>query len=259
MSDFPVGLTFASAEAVPETINVLLYGAPKAGKSTAAATAPGPIMWVNLEGGGALGYARKTAAERGAEIHEVRVEHNDALAPILRAVLTHVQTGQEPKVRTVVIDTLGKVRDHLARNIGGSQPEIRHWGEVARIVEGLVKELRDAPVNCVLLAHEDIRDDEGAGRIVDPLIGGKTTAKVAGEVDVIAYCGRVEDESGVRYMGQLVEGRGRRAGDRSGGLGVTRELDLSEWLDAYREALSPPAEDEREAVLFGAQAAAEPA
>lgn len=253
MSDLGHPLTFATAAEAPETLNILLYGPPKAGKSTAAATAPGPILWVNLEGGNALSYPRKVATERGTEIHEVRVEHHDRLGPILRSVLTHVQTGTEPRVKTVVIDTMGKVRDHLARNVGGNDPKIHHWKEVARIIEGLVKELRDAPVNSVLLAHEDIQDDAETGRIVEPLIGGKTTAKVAGEVDVIAYCGRLEDESGVRYMGQLVEGKGRRAGERSGGaLGTTRELDLTEWLATYRGALTPD-RDEREQVLFGEQ------
>jgi len=38
----------------PETMNCLLYGSPGAGKTTGAATAPGPIVWVNLDGSNAL-------------------------------------------------------------------------------------------------------------------------------------------------------------------------------------------------------------
>jgi hypothetical protein len=235
-------LAFAPATRVPDTFNVLLYGPPKSGKSTAAATAPGPIMWLNLEGGGALSYARKIAAERGHDIHEVRVEHTDILEPVLRSLVAHVRSGTQPQVQTVVVDTLGKVRDHLARNIGGDHPQIQHWGDVAKIIEGFVKALRDLPVNVVFLAHEEIKEGEnGEGRIVEPLIGGKSTVKVCGEVDVIAYTARVpgEGDQPARYMGQLVEGKGRRAGDRSGGLGVARQLDLTEWLFSFREALAP--------------------
>lgn len=244
------GLTFTQPADTPDTFNALLYGPPKQGKSTAAATSPGPILWLNLEGGNALGYARKIAGERGTEIHEVTVQRTEMLRPVLIALVEHVRTGAAPQVQTVVVDTLGKMRDHLARNIGGDQPKIQHWGEVAKVIEGFVVALRDLPVNAVFIAHEAIKDSDDGDRIVEPLIGGASTAKVCGEVDVIAYCRRVENEEGVRYMGQLVESKGRRAGDRSGGLGSARDLDLSEWLDAYRAALAP-VRDEREQTLFG--------
>jgi hypothetical protein len=254
MSD--LGLSIVQPAQVPDTFNVLLYGPPKAGKSTAAATAPGPTLWLNLEGPGALGYARKVAAERGHEIHEVRPDRQDRLRDTLAAIAQHVSSGDHPVVKTVVIDTIGKVRDHLARNIGGDQPKIQHWGEVAKIIEGFVQTMRDRPVNLVLLAHEAIKDSDDGDRIVEPMIGGATTAKVCGEVDVIAYCGRVDDEQGVRYVGVLAERKGRRAGDRSGGLGTSRELDLTEWLGTYREALRPVAADDVEAILFGTEAPA---
>jgi hypothetical protein len=233
-----MALTFAAVPAAPETFNVLLYGPPKAGKTTAAATAPGPIMWLNLEGPGALGYARRVAAHRNVDIHEVRPAREANLHAVLSDVVRHITSGEQPQVQTLVVDTMGKMRDHLARNIGGAHPQIQHWGEVAKIIEGFVVALRDWPINVVLLAHEAIKDSDAGDRIVEPLIGGATTAKVCGEVDVIAYCGRVEDDQGVRYMGVLAEHNGRRAGDRSGGLGKSRPLDLAEWLSTYSAALS---------------------
>lgn len=242
MTDVPT-LPFVQEPAAPETFNVLLYGPPKSGKSTAAATAPGPLLWLNLEGGNALGFARRIAAERGSAIHEVRPERAAMLRPVLDEIYRHVASGQKPHVQTVVVDTVGKLRDHLARNIGGEHPKIQHWGEVAKIIEGFVAALRDLPVNVVFIAHESVKDSDDGDRIVEPLIGGATTAKVCGEVDVIAYCGRVEEENGARYVGVLAEHKGRRAGDRSGGLGSSRELDLSEWLGVYREALTPDTSD----------------
>ncbi|WP_026912316.1 AAA family ATPase [Patulibacter minatonensis] len=231
-------LNFVDAPNAPDTFNVLLYGPPKSGKTAAAATAPGPILWVNLEGGGALGYARKVAASRGSDIHEVRVEKDDQIKPILDQVYLHVRDGMAPKVKTVVIDTIGKVRDQLGRNIGrGKQPSIQQWGDIAKIVEGFVVGMRDLPVNVVFLAHQKVSDSDTGDRIVEPMIGGASTAKVCGEADVIAYCGRHETDDGPQYMGVLVEHNGRIGGDRSGGLGTSRQLDLSEWLDTYRKAL----------------------
>src|SRR5262249_9893322 len=56
VSDLATGLMFEEPPPVPDTANFLLYGPPKSGKSTAAATAPGPILWVSAEGPGALAF-----------------------------------------------------------------------------------------------------------------------------------------------------------------------------------------------------------
>lgn len=239
MSEVPGGLVFAETPAVPESLNVLLYGPPGSGKSTAAATCPGPIMWVNAEGPNALAYARKMARQRRATIFEVRLERDIDPREQMRQVIRHVRDAQTPKVETVVVDTLGKVRELLIAALvtPGSKNTLQQFGEVARALGGFVNTLRDLPVNVVLLAHEDVQDADGE-RIVRPLIGGALTEAVPSEMDVMAFCGVVRDGDHTRYVGQLVEQRGRRAKDRSGGLGAVRDLDLSEWIGAYRAALS---------------------
>lgn len=244
-TDVPT-LTFVQAPDGPETFNVLLYGAAKSGKSTAAATAPGPIMWVSAEGAGALGYARKMAHSRGTTIHEVSVKRGVDTRALLRMVIEHVRSGAQPVVRTVVVDTLAKVRAALIREIvvAGAKNSIQQFGEVATILKEFVEIMRDEPINLILIAHQDVADADG-DRIVRPLIGGALTEFIPGEVDVIAYTHAFKDEeSGERqYVGQLVEGRGRIAGDRSGGLGAVRPLDLTEWLHTYRAALAPDESD----------------
>jgi len=59
-----------------------------------------------------------------------------------------------------------------------------------------------------------------------------------GLVEVIGYCafvegGELEDGTEVpdRYMAQLVQRKGRRAGDATGVLGKARELNLTEWVE----------------------------
>lgn len=244
MSD-ELGLQFVEAPPVPETFNVLLYGPPKSGKSTAAATAPGPNLWVNAEGPNALHYARTIARRRGNAILEVQIRRDTDVRRVLRQVIEHVRRGA-PRPATVTVDTLAKIREALIRQIvvPGARNSLQQFGEVARIMREFIRLLRDEDVNLVLIAHQDVQDADG-DRIVQALIGGALTAEVPGEVDVVAYTHSFKDEeSGERrYVGQLVEAKGRIAGDRSGGLGAVRDLDLAEWLDAYRAALAPDESD----------------
>lgn len=249
-----LGLTFVPAPAAPESFNACIYGPSGSGKSTAAATAPGPILWVNLEGPGALAHARKTAAARGTEIHEVRLGHTDDPRVTLRQVVQHLQSGAEPRCRTLVVDTIGKVRDQLAAAIGGNHPQLQHWGQVAREIDDFIRAARDLPQNLVLIAHEEIKDGDGDVRITRPMIGGASTEKVIAEMDVVGYAGRLESEDGVRYVAQLVQRNGRRAKDRSDGLGTVRDLDLTEWLGAFRAALTPDESDVP--INFGGEVAA---
>lgn len=226
-------LEFITPKQSDGTVNLLLYGEPGSGKSTAAATAPGPIVWVNYEGPGALGYARKIATRRGTAINEVRVHPSEA-----RTVLTAVaQYVDKNEVGTVVIDTIGKLRDSIAYQVGGDTPSIKQWGEVAKIIEKFIVHMRDADCNLVLIAHESISED-GEERIINPLIGGSMTQKIQGEVDVVAYCGVSKDDKGnPQYGAQLVAGKGRRAKDRSDSLGSWRLLDLEDWIKTYNEGL----------------------
>jgi hypothetical protein len=218
----------------PKTINVVLFGPPKSGKTTAALTAPGPILVLNLEGPNALAYARKNA--QGKEVHVLTVHPDEDPRPALKEC---VRLLLEDTYGTFVIDTIGKYRDQLARAIGGDQPSLPQWGQISKSLIDAIRTLRDLPVNTVLIAHENIRDSDDGDRIIEPLIGGKATGDIMGEADVIAYCRPVQsEEHGVQYVGQLVEARGRRAGDRSGALGTVRPLDLSEWIATYTAAFA---------------------
>lgn len=253
-TDVPTGLQFAEPDPIPSHFNVLLWAPAKQGKSTAAATAPGPILWLNAEGVGALGYARKIAAERGTVIHEVTVDkkRRDAVQ-VLDRVYQHLRAGAEPRCETVVVDTVAKVRDALIEQLvdKGSSGSLRQYGKVADKLGGFIFTLRDFPVNLILLAHADYRESDEEGRVVLPKIGGQLTETIPGEVDVVAYVSpHYLEGGGVEYVGQLRDGKGRTGlGDRSGALAGDagyRVLDLSEWLEAYRAGLTPesaPADD----------------
>jgi hypothetical protein len=225
-----MALELFSTEKLPSTVNVLLYGPAGAGKSTAAASAPGPVMFINLEGPNALHYARKAAREAGTDVLEVRVDWGEDPRAYFRESFA---AAKERGVNTIVIDTLGKLRDGIAFNIGGESPSLPQWGQVGKAMTTILRELRDSDMNTVLICHERVLDSDTGDRIVEPLVGGKTTTEAMAEVDVIAYCGAVRDENGTRYLAQLVESKGRRAKDRSGALGDVVELNLTDLIASY--------------------------
>ena len=225
-----MALELFSTEKMPATVNVLLYGPAGAGKSTAAASAPGPVMFINLEGPNALHFARKTARAADTEILEVRVDWGEDPRAYFREAFA---AAKERGVNTIVIDTLGKLRDGIAFSIGGESPSLPQWGQVGKAMTTILRELRDSDMNTILICHERVLDSDTGDRIVEPLVGGKTTTEAMAEVDVIAYCGAVRDENGTRYLAQLIESKGRRAKDRSGALGDIVELNLTDLIASY--------------------------
>jgi phage nucleotide-binding protein len=234
MSDVPAPLMFVEPSGEAEPLNVLLYGPPGTGKTVAACSAPGPVLVVNAEGPGALRFARR---KYGAQnVHEVTFVGR----PTLEAVYRHLKNGDADE-QTVVIDSLGEIYGALLEAVGGKNPKIQHYGEVNGDLERFVRSLRDLPVNVVLIAHEQIEDSEEGGAVRRPATGGrKLPESVMAMMDVVAYCGVVPEteDSPRRYVGQLVEERGRRAKDRTGALGKARDLDLSEWVELAHAALS---------------------
>lgn len=230
-------------------VNALLYGPPKHGKTVAASTAPGPILWLNPQGKDAIAYARRVAARRRTTIHEVRPETHAPLRPVLLEIVRYAREQVVP-VETVVVDTIGDVRNLLAHEYRSARDQ---WQRVTADVMGFVLALRDLPVNLVLLAHEEPAAQDTPGAQVRPLIGGSLTERVCGEMQLIARCAPEVDDDGTttRWLGHLAPGYGFHVGDRSGGaLGNRRELDLTDWIATYVSAIAGPV-DEREETLFG--------
>lgn len=225
----------------PETMNCLLYGPAGAGKTTAAASAPGPIIWANLDGPNAMVFARKVAAERGTDLLEIQIAPDEDPRIRLREAITYSTTND---VRTIVVDGVGKLREQIAYAIGGDNPSMQDWGMVGKAMRDLTRALRDLPVNVIFIAHEQIVE-EGEAVIIRPEVDakGRTAEMLMGEVDVVGYCGVIEDEGERIYAAQLVEKGGRRAKDRSGALGTFRQLDLSEWLETFTKALATDLSD----------------
>lgn len=228
------GLDFVQPTALAPTKNIALYGPGGTGKSVGACSAPGPILYGNAEGESALHYARGLYGDE--KIHEFPV----ATAADLDALFLHMRNGCEEK--TFVLDTVGETYQKLIEELAGTgRASLQNYGDVNTKLERFMRAVRDLPINVVLIAHEQVDDDEEGGATRRPLTGGKKLPeKLVAFMDIVGYTAVVPatDDEPARYVAQLVEAKGRRAKDRSGVLGQVRDLDLSDWIATAAAATS---------------------
>ena len=222
-------LQFVTPAETPAPLKVLLYGPPGAGKSCAASSAPGPILYINCEGPDALTFSRRMYGDE--KILEVAFTGKQTLVDTFMYV-----RDPENGIQTIVVDSIGEMYRMLLEELGGERATLQNYGDVNTLIERFCRSLRDLPIHVVLVAHEDIADIEGE-TVRLPMTGGRRLPEILmAMMSVVAYCGVVPETDATprRYVGQLVQANGRRAKDRSDTLGKARDLDLSEWITTMR-------------------------
>lgn len=235
-------LDFVKPSIEDATLNVLLYGQAKSGKSMGAASAPGPILYMNADRPNATLMAH---AKYGDKLHEVRVESLQTMIDV-----GHELNENAAKWGTVVLDPVGDVYTRVLDGMSGRavRPDIRLRGDTSMQIERFCIALCEAPVNVVFVCHETAEKDEDAGGFERlPFTGTsnpKLGAKLMAMVDAIGYTGVVEGEGDEepKYLAQLISGGGRRGGDRFGELGRVRDVNISEWVDLSRDVLAGKSE-----------------
>lgn len=238
-SDVPVELAFVDPEEEAGRCRVVLWAPPGFGKSTAAATAPGPIVAVTCDRPGAWRFARKT--QPGKDIREVRYENLETLRQVVRYLAAH------PEVETVVIDPwaqiLDKVKDEIPRRSDGDYD----YQTVNKKVVSFVTELRRYDVHVVICAHEKVNDGRrGDGKLYPALGGAGLINRVMAEMDVVASLQPEYDDAGeitrviaaLRPVENLVNKEGTGAQ-----LPARMEVDLTAWFEMIAVALKPDESD----------------
>lgn len=172
-------------------IVMILYGRGGVGKTTFAATAPKPLI-IDFENG------TKYLGERGLNADVIRMAEwftpNDKMQ--LKSIL--------PKYDTIILDPIGEAMEKLIASKGLDGRKFRApdggltmvgWGEAKRQMKELVKWLRDAGKNVILIAHvAEGKDGEVTTYRIQ--IQTKLSDELPTMVDIISYMGVQKGKDG---------------------------------------------------------------
>jgi len=220
-----------TAEAL--TMNVVLYGPPKTGKTTGATSAPGKSLLVNADRPNASRFAHEQHGDNLDEIHAVGLE----------TLIATMEAAKSGTYDSIVIDTVGELYRIILEEQSGRalSPRIQDYGNTGTHIERFCRALVEEPVHTVFVLHENPVKDEDSGVIERlPFTGTKNPVlaeKLMAMVDVIGYTGTIRDTETkeVSYVAQLVNGGGRRGGSRWQALGQSRAIDLRDWIKTIED------------------------
>lgn len=245
-------LSFVNPAEIPPRFKVVLYGTPGTGKTIGACSAPGPILYLNFDRSHAASKARAIhGADKIRELACPPVTKDDRTpaADLLTDAYMYLRDSEDgADVVTVVLDTVGGAYDKILKELSRANTgksaglvTLENYGEANKKIADWVDAISGMDVNLVLIAHEQI-DDQETELTRRPMTGGKKLPEqLMGKVDIVAYTTAMQgekDSDPVRYVGQVVEGKGRRAKDGTGALGTYSDLDLTDWFERGHAALN---------------------
>lgn len=218
-----------------EYMTAVLYGESKAGKTTLAATAPGPILVLDAEAGGmrfvegniTLWTPADAPPEDGFDIYQVTV---GSLADI-RAVYTYLISHDHP-FKSIVFDSVTEIQGRMVREeMTNGAMQMKDWGQIWIKMEDLIWDFRS------LVQHpsNDLRTliliagvDEINGK-THPMLQGRMRKTLPYKVDLCGYLGMWPNEDGELVRGLMTEGSTTHiAGERFNGA-----LDSVEWYPSF--------------------------
>src|ERR1035437_8681594 len=244
--------------------NILLFGPGGSGKTTAALGTAGGKLMLNFDKKNATYYAR-TYRDPEGEVMEVAMPAYSEGSLVTEALLNEVavslsQQAEGDKLDVIadvlIADPIGQLHKRLLEDLTKKalKPSIDADLEVTKVIERWGSFCCDLRITFVMVCHErGIKDEEGGGIDRTPFTG--TTNPDLGNrliemVDIVGYCGSVEQAEGRVYGAQLFNGNGRKGKSRFPALldqGGFRALDLRELIETISNPLlegpaDPPVE-----------------
>jgi hypothetical protein len=158
----------------------LIYGQPGAGKSTLALSSVNPAC-IDVDKG-------MYRVEKRYQVPSLQVES-------YQQVLDLLNSDELDGFDTIVIDTLGKLVDHMAEYIGKTYPKLRQsngqltqqgWGQLKVEFHALVKLISGKNKSVIFVAHES-EDKEGDVTKKRPDVSGSARKDIVKELDFMGY------------------------------------------------------------------------
>ena len=173
---------------VKGTLSVLIYGQPGIGKTTFGVSAPDAVLF-DYDGG----VQRINGAHQVPTLQPTSWEDTNAA---LKEIAEEM-----PEVKTIVIDTVGKMLDFMSAYIIKNDPKmgmrdgslsLKGYGVRKTMFVNFIKNLALMGKNVVFIAHE--REDKRNETIIKrPEIGGSSQGDLIKELDLVGYmsaCGK---------------------------------------------------------------------
>ena len=214
---------------VDDNIVMILYGRGGVGKTTFAATAPKPLL-IDFENGS------KFLGERGLSCDVIRMQ-----GWFTREDLVQLK-GLFPKYETIILDPIGEAMEKLIASPSLDGKKFRQadgslsmagWGEAKKKMKELVKWLRDAGKNVILVAHvAEGKDGEQTTYRIQ--IATKLSDELPTMVDIISFMGVRKDADGKKQVVLYTPAQGGNydSKDRTGRLPeVVPVSEMDGWND----------------------------
>ena len=179
---------------VKDTLSVLIYGQPGIGKTTFGVSAPSAVLF-DYDGG----VQRINGAHQVATLQPTSWEDT---AEALKEIEVEM-----PEVRTIVIDTVGKMLDYMSAYIIKNDSKmamrdgslsLKGYGVRKQMFVNFIKQLALMGKNVVFIAHER-EERRGEETFKRPEIGGSSANDLIKELDLVGYMYAVGKERVITF------------------------------------------------------------
>ena len=167
---------------VKDTLSVLIYGQPGIGKTTFGVSAPDAVLF-DYDGG----VQRINGAHQVLTLQPTSWEDTNL-------ALQEIQ-NEMPEIKTIVIDTVGKMLDYMSAYIIKTDPKmamrdgslsLKGYGVRKQMFVNFIKQLALMGKNVVFIAHER-EERRGEETFKRPEIGGSSASDLIKELDLVGY------------------------------------------------------------------------
>lgn len=211
--------------------SILLYGAPKVGKSTLAAQFPNAVFLATEAGLNAL------------EVYQVPVDSWDKFV----AACGEIASGNHP-FKTIVVDTVGNLfkfcSDYICKKNGIKHESDLEWGKGYALVRDeflrVITKLTLLPYGVVFIGHADfseIKTRTGTITKAVPQLNKSAREILVPIVDFLWYCNIEQTPNGYERLIHTKPTENWDAGDRTGKMPVEIPMNYTDLIKSFEEAI----------------------